>query len=195
MKNILSQLRISVVATFALTVILCVVYPLAVWAVGQTFFSHHANGTLIEKDGKVVGSELIGQNFSSLRYFHSRPSAAGKGYDAANSSGSNLGPTSQKQLDAVKAAAERYRKINGLSGNIKIPVDAVTASGSGLDPHISPKNAALQAPRVAKERGLSETTVTDFVHKATEGREFGIFGDERVNVVVLNLALDGFSSK
>lgn len=195
MKNILAQLRIAIIATLVLTVILCVIYPAAVWGIGQAFFSRQANGSLIEKDGKVVASELIGQNFSSLRYFHSRPSAAGKGYDGAASSGTNLGPISQKQLDAVKAAAESYRKTNGLADDVKIPVDAVTASASGLDPHISPKNAALQIPRVAKERGLPEATVQDLVKRTTEGRDLGLFGDERVNVVVLNLALDGLSSK
>ena len=158
---------------------------------------HQANGSLIEgADRKIIGSEWLGQNFTGAKYFHPRPSAAGSnGYDAASSSGSNLGPTSQKLIDAVKQRVADYRAENGLATDALVPGDAVTASGSGLDPHISPKNALLQAARVAKERGASVDVVKAEIAKATAGPSLGILGDAGVNILKLNLALDKLASK
>ncbi len=169
------------------TVSLGILYPLAVWGVGQTLFPHQANGSLIEKDGKVAGSELIGQTFTSAKYFHSRPSAAGNGYDASASSGSNLGPTSQKLIDRI---GEDTKTLQEENPNTKVPADLVTTSASGLDPHISPAAAEFQIQRVAKERGMTEEQIGDLVKKFTQRREFGFFGEPRVNVLMLNLALD-----
>jgi K+-transporting ATPase ATPase C chain len=147
---------------------------------------------LIEgKNRELAGSDLLGQMFSADKYFHPRPSAAGAGYDAANSSGTNLGPTSQKLKDSVKSAVEQYRKENNLASNVLIPADAVTSSGSGLDPHISVKNAELQISRVAKARGLADAAIRALVEKFTDGRQFGVLGEAGVNVLRLNLALDG----
>src|SRR5207253_3152752 len=166
-------------------------YPLAVFAFGQIFFHDKANGSLIvDASGTVRGSTLLGQQFTGDKYFNSRPSAAGNGYDAANSGGSNLGPTSQKLNDAIKDRIAAYRKENGLSETEPVPADAVTASGSGLDPHISLRNAELQVPRVAKARGLSEEKVRELVQENTDGRDLGVLGDPGVNVLGLNLALD-----
>jgi potassium-transporting ATPase KdpC subunit len=191
MKNMLSQLRVAVVATISLAVVLCGVYPLVVWALSQGLFPHEAEGSLIQRGGNIVGSELIAQNFSSPKYFHPRPSAAGEaGYDAESSSGSNLGPLSKKLADAVKERVEAYRAENGLPPDAMVPADAVTASGSGLDPHISLKNAFLQTPRVAQARGVGSKTLEKIIHANTEGRDFGIFGEPRVNVLKLNLALE-----
>ena len=191
MKSMLSELRIAVVAVFSLAVVLCGAYPLVVWIVSQGLFPYEAEGSLIHRGGTVVGSELIAQNFTIPRYFHPRPSAAGiAGYDAGNSSGSNLGPLSKKLLDGVKARVEAYRADNGLSADAPVPADAVTASGSGLDPHISLKNALLQAPRVAQARRIGSDAVERIIRANTEGRDFGIFGEPRVNVLKLNLALD-----
>jgi K+-transporting ATPase ATPase C chain len=164
--------------------------------IGQLVFPHQANGSLIEsKDRKIVGSEWLGQNFAAAKYFHPRPSAAGaNGYDAANSSGSNLGPTSQKLIDAVKVRVETYRAENALSADSLVPGDAVTASGSGLDPHISVKNAGLQVPRIAKERGLGIEVVQNEVGKATDGRSLGFLGEPGVNVLKLNIALDSLAA-
>ncbi len=194
--NILKQIKIAVLATVFLAVILCGLYPVAIWGLSQLLFPREANGSLLEgADRKVIGSEWLGQGFTGAKYFHPRPSAAGNGYDAANSSGSNLGPTSQKLMDAVKQRVADYRAENGLAADALVPGDAVTASGSGLDPHISPKNALLQAPRVAKERGLSLDAVKAEITKATAGAQFGVLGDPGVNVLKLNLALDALPGK
>lgn len=192
MKNIFIEIKNSVIATIVFAIILCGIYPLIVYGAGQLFFPNKANGSLIEgKDRKLVGSELLGQMFSGEKYFHPRPSAAGTGYDAANSSGTNLGPTSQKLKDAVKAAVEQYRKENNLTPDVLIPADAVTSSGSGLDPHISVRNAQLQTGRVAKARSRDENDVRALIEKFTDGRQLGILGEPGVNVLKLNLALDG----
>ena len=185
--NIVRNLIVATLMTVVTTLLLGVGYPLAVTGVAQTFFPDKANGQLIEKNGKIVGSRLIGQTFSSPGYFHSRPSAAGTGYDAASSSGTNLGPTNKKLIDAVKAAVEDAQKENP---GALVPVDLVTSSGSGLDPHISPAAAAFQIPRVARERHASESDVRAVVAAHTEGRQLGVLGEPRVNVLELNLALD-----
>jgi len=186
-----TELRTAVLLLLLLTVLTGVIYPLVVTGLAQVLFPHQANGSLIVRDGQVVGSELIGQSFTSDRYFHSRPSAAGEsGYDAAASSGSNLGPTNETLIDAVRDRTAAYRRSNGLGASDPVPVDAVTASASGLDPHISPANAELQVARVARARGLPEQRVRDLVARSTEGRQWGIFGEPRVNVLKLNLALD-----
>ncbi len=192
MKVFLSSLRISFVALACFTVLLGIIYPCFIWGIGQLFFHKKANGTLFYyQDGEVIGSELIGQNFSLPSYFHPRPSSAGdSGYDAANSSGSNLGPTSQKLIDTVRGRVAAYRSENSLSDSVLIPPDAVTCSGSGLDPHISLANAMLQAPRVASARGMEVADVRHLIKKYTEGRALGLFGEKRVNVLRLNLALD-----
>ena len=168
-----------------LTISLGVIYPLAVWGVAQVVFPQQANGSLIEKDGKIVGSALIGQQFTSEKYFRSRLSA--NNYDAGASGGSNLGPTSQKLITRVKADAETLQAENPEK---QIPADLLTTSGSGLDPHISPAGAEFQIPRIAKARNLSETDLRKLVAQFTEGRQFGIVGDPRVNVLKLNLELD-----
>ena len=190
-RTFMREVRISIVATLALAIVVSGIYPLIVWAIGQGLFPRQAEGSLIQRNGVVVGSELIAQNFEGAKYFHPRPSAAGDaGYDAAASSGSNLGPLSKKLLDAVKERAEAYRTENGLAPGDLVPADAVTASGSGLDPHISLRNAELQASRVATSRGLTRETVFRLVSENTEGRDLGIFGEPRVNVLKLNLLLD-----
>ena len=190
MKNIISQIITASLVTLVLGAILCGIYPVAVWGVAQVLMPNKANGSLIIKDEKIIGSELIGQTFVSPKYFHTRPSAAGKGYDAANSGGTNFGPISQKLLDSVKDRATNYRKINNLTADVKIPVDAVTSSGSGLDPHISPANAKLQLARVARERNLSEEQVGKFIDEHTDSGFSSLLGDPAVNVVTLNVALD-----
>jgi potassium-transporting ATPase KdpC subunit len=195
MKALLSELRCAVFATLALAVVCCGLYPLIVFGIGQALFPAKANGSLIVDAGGVVrGSRLIGQPFAADKYFHPRPSAAGNGYDAANSSGSNLGPTSQKLRDAVAQNLADYRPQNGLATNAPVPADAVTASSSGLDPHISLNNAELQAPRVARARGLSEERMRGLIRQHTQGPDLGILGDPGVNVLTLNLALDSLGA-
>lgn len=193
MRVFLRQLTPALVALVAFTVLVGVVYPLVTTAVAQVAFGDRADGSTVERDGVVVGSELIGQTFVSPQYFHPRPSAAGAGYDSRMSSGSNLGPTNPTLLDAVAERAGAYRAENGLADNYPVPVDAVTASASGLDPHISIANARLQAARVAHERGLDLTMVMSLVGEFTEGRDLAVLGDPGVNVLRLNLALDALS--
>lgn len=190
MRPFLRQLRPAIVALLAFTVLLGVVYPLVTTAVAQVAFPHEADGSLIERDGVVVGSELLGQSFVAPQYFHPRPSAAGSGYDGSASSGSNLGPLSADLAAAVTERIATYREENGLDDSVAVPVDAVTASGSGLDPHISVANARLQVARVATARGLDPAVVTALVDEHTDGRTFGVLGEPGVNVVLLNLALD-----
>jgi K+-transporting ATPase ATPase C chain len=195
MKIVLSEIRPAIISTLVLAVICCGFYPLAVTGISKVAFADKANGSLItDKNGAIIGSELLGQNFSGGSYFHPRPSAAGaNGYDAASSSGSNLGPTSQKLADAVKERIAAYRTTNGLAENQPVPADAVTASGSGLDPHISPANAALQAARVAKARSLSPEKVKELIAVNTDKAAFAFLGEDGVNVLKLNLALNALS--
>ena len=190
MNALIRQLRPALVAVVAFTIICGLAYPLVVTAIAQVGWQDTANGSLIERDGVVVGSELLGQPFTSPEYFQPRPSAAGDGYDGAASSGSNLGPTNPDYLATVAERVAAYRDVNGLGVEVLVPVDAVTASGSGLDPHISVRNAKLQAPRVAAERGLDLDDVLALVDEHTTERPLGIFGDPGVNVLELNLALD-----
>ena len=191
MKAFLLELKASVLLTAVFVVLLCGAYPLAVWVGAQTLVPARANGSLVvDKDGAVRGSALLAQNFSSEKYFQPRPSAAGTGYDATSSSGTNLGPTSQKLADSIKAAVTAYRTANDLAADAPVPADAVTSSGSGLDPHISIANAELQAPRVARTRGLPLETVRALITRHIEGRDLGVLGEPGVNVLLLNLALD-----
>ena len=183
----MKDLVTSILTVLVFTIGLGILYPVAVWGVSQTLFPNQANGSLIERGGVVVGSELIGQNFTSPSYFHGRPSAAGNGYDAAASSGSNLGPTSKKLIDRIDADAETLAAERPSS---KVPADLVTTSASGLDPHISPAAAEFQISRVARERGMSENDLRQVVARFTEGRQFGFLGEPRVNVLMLNLELD-----
>jgi len=191
MKEFFSNIRSAIMAPDVLAVVCSGLYPLLIFGISQALFRDKANGSLIaDPDGTVHGSKLLAQGFTADKYFHPRPSAAGNGYDAASSGGSNLGPTSQKLNDAIKDRIGAYRKENGLSENDSVPADAVTASGSGLDPHIGLRNAELQTPRVAKARGLSEEKIRELVQQNTNGRDLGIFGEPGVNVLELNLALD-----
>jgi K+-transporting ATPase ATPase C chain len=185
--NITKNLLTAVLMTIVTTLLLGVAYPLVVTGLAQVLFPGKANGQLIERDGKIVGSRIIGQGFSSPGYFRSRPSAAGTGYDAADSGGTNLGPTNKKLIDAVKAAVDEAKKENP---GTPVPIDLVTSSASGLDPHISPAAAAFQVPRVARERGVPETEIRRLVEVHSEGRQFGFLGEPVVNVLELNLALD-----
>jgi K+-transporting ATPase ATPase C chain len=187
------HLIISIRITIALLVITCGIYPLAVWAIGQTAFHDKANGSLILRDGKVIGSEIIGQDFAGERFFHPRPSAAGNnGYDGMASGGTNYGPTSKKLLDAISDRVTKYGDTKPAGG---IPADAVTASCSGLDPHISPENAASQSARVARTNGLTQSQVDDMIRKRTESRFLGIYGEPRVNVLLLNLDIAAAAKK
>jgi K+-transporting ATPase ATPase C chain len=190
--NIRQEIKTTVSVTLLLLVICCVIYPLFVFGAGQLLFPQKANGSLVlGADGKPIASVLLGQTFSAGKYFNPRPSAAGTGYDSTSSGGSNYGATSQALHDAVKQRVADYRKANDLPDTQLVPADAVTASGSGLDPHISIKNALLQLPRVAKARGMSEDDLKKLVDLYTDGRDFGILGEPGVNIVKLNLALDG----
>ena len=190
LKSLVRQLRPALLVLALMTVITGVAYPLAVTGVAQAAFHRKANGSLVKVDGKIVGSALIGQTFTDAKYFHSRPSAAGAGYDGTSSSGSNLGPTNPALLGAVKQRVADYRKENGLSVDVPVPADAVTASGSGLDPQISVANARLQAARVANARGLSADVVAKAIAANTASRPLGVLGDPGVNVLLLNRALD-----
>ena len=203
------QLLISLRITFILLLLVSGIYPLVVWGISQVAFKHQANGSLIRNvQGQVIGSELLAQGFTKPEYFHPRPSAAGNGYDPTASSGTNLGPTSDKLIngvhkkdlspgkpdpadfDGVADLAKAYRTENGLAATARVPVDAVTRSASGLDPHISPANAQIQLARVAKARGLSEEAIRGLIAENTSGRGFGFLGEPAVNVLKLNLALD-----
>ena len=191
MKTFLAEIKTSLLLTFAFALLLCGAYPLVVWAGAQAFFADKANGSLVtDKDGTVRGSLLLAQNFSSDKYFQPRPSAAGTGYDATSSSGTNLGPTSQKLHDQIKERVAAYRMSNGLAANVPVPADAVTASASGLDPHFSLANAELQAARVAKARSLPIAKVQSLLAALTEDRDWGVFGEPHLNVLRLNHALD-----
>jgi potassium-transporting ATPase KdpC subunit len=185
--NFTRNLMAAVLMTIVTTLLLGIIYPLAITAIAQVAFPGKANGQLIERDGKVIGSRIIAQGFSSPGYFRPRPSAAGTGYDAANSAGTQLGPTNKKLIDAVKANVEAARKENPTA---PVPIDLVTTSASGFDPHISPAAADFQVQRIARERGISEADVRRLVEAHTAGRQLGFLGEPRVNVLELNLGLD-----
>jgi potassium-transporting ATPase KdpC subunit len=178
----------SIRFTIVTAVLLGILYPLFIAGVGKVIFPHEASGSLILKDGQVIGSELIAQSFTSDRYFHPRPSAAGNGYDATSSGGSNLAQSNAKLAQRIQGDIDKLQAANG---GKPVPIDMVTTSGSGLDPDITPDNAYYQAPRVAKARGISEDAVRSLIAQHTQGRQYGIFGEPRVNVLELNLALDG----
>jgi potassium-transporting ATPase KdpC subunit len=191
MKKHLSELRAAVMVTLIFAVVCCGLYPLVVYGIGQVLFHDQASGSLIvDANGTVHGSKLLGQQFTADKYFQSRPSAAGNGYDATSSGGSNLGPTSSNLVTTIAQHITDYRTANGLATNALVPADAVTASGSGLDPHISLRNAELQAPRVAKVRNLSVEKVLELVRANTDPASLGLLGEPGVNVLELNLALD-----
>ena len=185
--NTTRNLVIAILMTIVTTVLLGIAYPLAITAIAQVVFPNEANGQLVERNGVVIGSRIIGQGFSLPGYFRPRPSATSTPYDAANSAGSQLGPTNRKLVDAVRANVEAARKENP---NAPVPIDLVTTSASGFDPHISPAAAEFQVPRVARERGMSEADLRRIVASKTEGRQLGFLGEPRVNVLELNLALD-----
>jgi potassium-transporting ATPase KdpC subunit len=192
-ESLIQHLRSAVLMVVVLTLLFGIVYPLVMTGISQVLFPAQANGSLVRDGaGNVIGSAILAQNFTQPQYFHPRPSAAGSdGYDASSSGASNLGPTNQKLIDTVRDRTAAYRQENGLAADGAVPVDAVTASASGLDPDISPANALLQVGRVARARGMSEDQVRALVQQSTEDRTLGIFGEPRVNVLKLNLALDG----
>ena len=191
LKSLLAEIRTSMVALVSLVILTGAIYPLMVWAVGQTLFQYQANGSIITKNEKPVGSVLIAQKFNDPGYFFPRPSSAGTGYDASSSSGSNFGPTSRKLIDQVSARVDSYRGENGLDPEFVIPIDAVTASGSGLDPDISLENALIQARRVARSRSVDEERVVGLVKKLSARPDMWLFGQPRVNVLEINLTMDG----
>lgn len=192
MKAIFTELRPAVLSTLVLAGVTCGAYPALITGAAQILFKEKAHGSLIvDKDGRVRGSQLLGQSFTAPQYFHPRPSAAGSGYDAASSGGSNLGPTSQKLNDQIKERIAAYRTLNGLTDQTPVPADAVTASGSGLDPHISARNAELQAARVAKARQMPLEKVKELIGANIDGPSLGFLCEAGVNVLELNLALDG----
>lgn len=195
MQDIIRELKRSFLTMMSLLIVVGGIYPLVVWGIAQVVFPGQANGSLLERQGNVVGSSLIAQPFHSPRYFHPRPSAAGElGYDGTSSGGSNLGPLSKTLIDQVAARLQAFRQENDLAADTVIPGDAVTASGSGLDPHISLKNAQLQRARVAKVRGMDSITIQKAIAAATEGPGLGFLGDPGVNVLKLNLALDAMTA-
>ena len=182
-SNVITAVRMTVV----MTVLLGIVYPLVITALAQALFHHKANGQLLQREGRVIGSAIIGQSFTSAGYFHGRASAAGSGYDGASSGGTNLGPTNRKLIESVTAAVEAARRDNP---GAAVPIDLVTTSASGLDPEISPDAAEFQVPRVARARGIPESELRLLVASRREGRQLGFLGEPRVNVLLLNLALD-----
>lgn len=184
------HVRVAVVSVISLTLVTGCIFPLALFVVGRLLYPGQAAGSLLTRNGVVIGSGLIGQNFIRPEYFHPRPSAAGTGYDATSSGGTNLGPSNPKLIDGIRQLAEDYRRSNGLPQDADVPIDAVTRSGSGLDPHISSRNAALQVPRVARARHVSEDVVRRLLDDHTEARQLGFMGQPRVSVLELNLALD-----
>ncbi len=186
--NLLKQIYPAVALTIVLTVLVGIIYPFVMTGLSDLLFKEKAQGSFIEREGKVVGSRLIGQPFKGPGYFHSRPSAAGSGYDATASGGTNLGPTSKRLFE--EQVREHSKQLRTENPNVEIPIDLITSSGSGLDPHISPAAAEFQIPRVARERRMSEDEVRQFVRKHTEERQFRVLGEPRVNVLELNLALD-----
>ena len=191
--NLLKHIYPAVALTIVLTVLLGIIYPFVVTGLSELLFKEKAHGSLIEREGKVIGSRLIGQPFKGSGYFHSRSSAAGSGYDAAASGGTNLGPTSKQLLE--EQVMGRSKQLRTENPDTEIPIDLITSSGSGLDPHISPAAAEFQIPRVARERRMNEDEVRRHVQNHTEGRQIGVFGEPRVNVLELNLALDEASKK
>ena len=194
--ELIDQVRPAILTTLGLTVLTGCIFPLLLFAIACPLFPRQVKGSLVTRDGVAVGSELVGQAFTKPEYFHSRPSAAGSGYDGTASGGTSLGPNNSKLINGeenfagIRQLAEEYRRENALPPDAPIPIDAVTRSGSGLDPHISVPNAVLQVPRVARSRGLREEVVGHLVAEYTEGRQLGIFGEPRVSVLMLNLALD-----
>jgi potassium-transporting ATPase KdpC subunit len=189
-RVLIAQLRPAIAGFAALTLLTGCLFPVALYAIARTALADQAGGSLVSRRGAIIGSHLIGQAFSQPGYFHPRPSAAGAGYDGLASGGANLAPSNPKFVAAIRAQAIAYRRENGLSQDTLIPIDAVTRSGSGLDPHISPQDAALQLPRVARARGLGEAAVRALVADHTQTRQLGVLGEPRVSVLDLNLALD-----
>ena len=188
--KLLHQLRPTIASVISLTLLTGCIFPLVLFALGRLLYPGQAAGSLVTRNGVAIGSRLVGQDFARPEYFHPRPSAAGAGYDGTASGGTNLGPSNPKLIEDVRQLAEDYRRSNGLPPDSAVPIDAVTRSGSGLDPHISPENAALQVPRVARARGLSKDAVRRLLARHTQGPQLGFMGNPRVSVLDLNLALD-----